>query len=228
MPSFGFGVEPVRSERFNPLTLATGAWASGPDEVVLDVEHGRPTTASPSGDTVRVAADGPVREFTVTGVARFGELNSMGGATIAVFDVPTARDGARQDRLRRDPGGGGAGRPRPTSWPGASRPLLPPAAELSTGDEQAASDKEVVSEGITFIRGTLLAFGGHRAVRGRLRDLQHPVDHGGPALARARHPAHARGLAAPGAALGDRRGRRSSAWRRRWSASGSASASPRA
>ena len=38
--------------------------------------------------------------------------------------------------------------------------VLPPGAELATGEEQAASDKEVVSEGITFIRGILLAFGG--------------------------------------------------------------------
>ena len=39
-------------------------------------------------------------------------------------------------------------------------PLLPAAAEVKTGDEQAESDKAVVSEAITFIRGFLLAFGG--------------------------------------------------------------------
>jgi predicted lysophospholipase L1 biosynthesis ABC-type transport system permease subunit len=39
-------------------------------------------------------------------------------------------------------------------------PLLPAAAEVKTGAEQAESDKAVVSEFITFIRGFLLAFGG--------------------------------------------------------------------
>ena len=157
MPSFGFGVEPA-DERFNPMTLTTGAWASGPGEVVLDAEtaadHGFGV-----GDTVRVAAEGPVREFTVAGVAGFGELNSMGGATIALFDVPTARDvlgkaGFDAIQVAAAPG------TSTDELAGRIEALLPPGAELATGDEQAARDKEVVSEGITFIRGTLLAFGG--------------------------------------------------------------------
>ncbi|HEX2503742.1 MAG TPA: ABC transporter permease [Miltoncostaeaceae bacterium] len=157
MPSFGFGVDPA-DERFNPMTLTTGAWASGPDQVVIDAD----TAADHDfgvGDTVRVAADGPVREFTVTGVAGFGELNSMGGATIALFDVPTAREvlgktGFDAIQVAAAPG------TSTEELGGRIEAVLPPGAELATGEEQAASDKEVVSEGITFIRGTLLAFGG--------------------------------------------------------------------
>jgi putative ABC transport system permease protein len=157
MPSFGFGVDPADG-RFNPMTLKTGAWASGPDQVVIDAE----TAADQGfgvGDAVRVAAEGPAREFTVTGVAGFGDLNSMGGATIALFDVPTARDvlgktGFDAIQVAAAPG-------TSTEELGARiEALLPAGAELATGEEQAASDKEVVSEGITFIRGFLLAFGG--------------------------------------------------------------------
>ncbi len=156
-PSFGFGVDPA-AERFNPMTLTTGAWASGPGQVVIDAD----TAADHDfgvGDTVRVVADGPVREFTVTGVAAFGELNSLGGATIALFDVPTAREvlgksGFDAIQVAASPGAS------TEELGGRIEALLPPGADLATGEEQAVADKEVVSEGITFIRGTLLAFGG--------------------------------------------------------------------
>ena len=48
----------------------------------------------------------------------------------------------------------------------------------------------------------------HRALRRRVRDLQHALDHGRPAHARARDPADARRLAPPGARLGGARGAR--------------------
>ena len=156
-PSFGFGIDPSHP-RFNPLTLSEGAWAAGPGQVV--VNQG---TASAHGfhvgDTVRIVAEGPAQTFTITGLAKFGDLDSLGGATIAVFDVPTARTvlgktGFDLIQIAADPGVSQAEL--------ASRiaPLLPQDAQVQTGDEQAAADKAVVSEAITFIRGILLAFGG--------------------------------------------------------------------
>ncbi|WP_217913196.1 ABC transporter permease [Miltoncostaea marina] len=156
-PSFGFGID-ASQPRFNPLTLAEGAWAAGPGQVVVDVGTAR-AHGFAVGDRVRVAGAGPVRGFTVSGLARFGDLDSLGGATIAVFDVPTAR---------RVTGKTGFDAIQVALAPGASAErvaadiaaILPPAAEVRTGAEQAASDKRVVSEAITFIRGVLLAFGG--------------------------------------------------------------------
>ena len=156
-PSFGFGIDPSHP-RFTPLTLSEGAWAAGPGQVV--VNQG---TASAHGfhvgDTVRIVAEGPAQTFTITGLAKFGDLDSLGGATIAVFDVPTARTvlgktGFDLIQIAADPGVSQAEL--------ASRiaPLLPQDAQVQTGDEQAAADKAVVSEAITFIRGILLAFGG--------------------------------------------------------------------
>ena len=43
------------------------------------------------GDTVKVAGEGPVRGYELTGIVKFGDVNSLGGATIALFDVETAR-----------------------------------------------------------------------------------------------------------------------------------------
>ncbi|HEX2507511.1 MAG TPA: ABC transporter permease, partial [Miltoncostaeaceae bacterium] len=156
-PSFGFGVDPSQ-ERFNPMQLTTGHWASGPGEVVVDADTAVGHDIA-VGDAVRVVADGPAREFTVTGIAGFGDLDSLGGATIAVFDVPTARamlgkNGFDAIQVAAAPG------TSPDELAGRIGAILPPGAELATGEEQAARDKEVVSEGISFIRGILLTFGG--------------------------------------------------------------------
>src|SRR3954471_14141895 len=88
-PSFGFGIDPSQP-RFNPFELAGGRWARSGNEVVLDAG-----TASEYdfrvGDLVRVAGDGPAIAYRLVGTARFGEVDSIGSAAIAVFDVPTAQ-----------------------------------------------------------------------------------------------------------------------------------------
>ena len=43
------------------------------------------------GDTVGIAALEPVKQYEITGVAAFGSVDSIGGATIAIFDLPTAQ-----------------------------------------------------------------------------------------------------------------------------------------
>ena len=68
----------------------------------------------------------------------------------------------------------------------------------------------------------------HRAVRRRVRDLQHAVDHGRPAHARVRHAADARRLAQAGHALGRARGPRDRPRRLASSGSSLGSGSPRA
>ena len=93
-PTFGLGID-AADERFNPFKLVEGDWATGPHQVVVDLN-----TADEQGfkvgEHVEVAGDGPVRAFTLTGIARFGDVNSLGGATIALFDVETARSVLRK------------------------------------------------------------------------------------------------------------------------------------
>ena len=111
------------------------------------------------GDTVKVAGEGPVRSYELTGIVKFGDVNSLGGATIALFDVETARsvlgktgydavavaakDGVGEQRLLD-----------------AISVTLPDSAEVKTGAEQAKADGEGVGEFVSFIRYFLLAFGG--------------------------------------------------------------------
>jgi putative ABC transport system permease protein len=156
-PTFGFGID-ARQPRFNPLHLVTGHWASGPDQMVIDKgtadDHGFHV-----GDVVGVSAQGPIRRFTVTGIARYGNVNSLGGATIAVFDIPTAqallgkqgqfdsislaaKPGVSEERLVRE-----------------VQPLLPPSAQVQTGAQQAAANSKDTRTFLKFIQYFLLAFG---------------------------------------------------------------------
>jgi putative ABC transport system permease protein len=155
-PSFGLGIDP-KQPRFNPFELVSGRWA-GHGEVVLDSG-----TASDYGfrvgDRVRVSANGPVAAYRLVGVARFGDVASIGSAAIAIFDVPTAQ------RLH---GKSGLDSISVAAKDGVSRPELisrltdiaPPTAQVRTGEQQAAEDGAEVGEFIDIIRYFLLGFGG--------------------------------------------------------------------
>jgi putative ABC transport system permease protein len=156
-PTFGLGVDPG-DERFNPFELVEGDWASGPKQVVVDVN-----TADEQGfrvgETIEVAGEGPVRSFELVGIARFGDVDSLGGATIALFDVATARQVLAKDGFDAIAVGAreGVGQEKLIDALSLS---LPDSTEVRTGAEQAAEDGEGVGEFVTFIRYFLLAFGG--------------------------------------------------------------------
>jgi putative ABC transport system permease protein len=157
-PSLALGIDP-REERFNPLSLTEGDWPSAADEIAIDA-----ATADDEelgvGDTVGVAARGPARNFEITGIAEFGGVSSLGGATLAVFDVPTAQElFEKQGELDivRVAGEEGV---EEAELVDRIRPVLPPTARVQSASAQAEEDAEDTSSGISFLRYVLLAFGG--------------------------------------------------------------------
>ena len=86
----GFDAKTPGAERLTPFRLHEGAWASGPGEVVID----RATAESQDyavGEQVRVAARGETQAFTVSGIADFANVKSLGKASAAVFDLEAAQ-----------------------------------------------------------------------------------------------------------------------------------------
>jgi putative ABC transport system permease protein len=155
-PSFGFGFD-GEAERFNPLRLVDGAWAAGSSQVVID-EATADDQGWAIGDRIRAAAEGPAKAFTVSGIARLGDVESLGGATLAVFDVATAQQLLDKDGqldtifLASDEGVSSEQLTKSIA------PVLPASAQVRTGDEQATADSAGISEGVDFIRYFLLAF----------------------------------------------------------------------
>jgi len=97
--------EPLGSEGNGPPTFggiassdSAGLWSItdgrlpvGKNEVVLDkatADNGEFVV----GDNVRVVAVRGTREFTLVGIANYGDISSPGGATFALFDQPTASE----------------------------------------------------------------------------------------------------------------------------------------
>ncbi|MGE5690274.1 MAG: ABC transporter permease [Pseudomonadota bacterium] len=156
-PTFGFGVDPSAS-RFNPMKLVAGAWASGPDEVVIDQDTAESKDFA-VGDSIRASAQGPTRTFRISGIASYGDVATLGGATFAVWDVATARSML---------GIGGYSAISVAAKDGVSdgallaalRGAVPASTQVRTGEEQAQEDKRGIGTFISFIRGFLLAFGG--------------------------------------------------------------------
>ncbi len=157
-PSFVIGFRP-QDERFNPLRLKDGRWASGEGEVVLDAStaesHGLGV-----GDMVRIAALTPRAPFEIVGLGRFGEVSSLGGATMAVFDLPVAqRLLAKQGRLDVVSVAAADG----VDVGALVRRLQPFASatvQVQTAAQRAEDDKEGVALFVDVITWILRGFGG--------------------------------------------------------------------
>jgi putative ABC transport system permease protein len=156
-PNLGFSIANPQS-RFNPLTLIEGSWP-GPGQVVVDRE-----TAGKEdfevGETIGVQAEGPVQRFPIAGIIQFSSGLSIGGATLAGFDLQTA-----QRLMRKE---GQLDEIAVAARPGVSdadlvaeiRAILPDDAQVLGVGEQVREDAEETNEFITFLQGFLLAFGG--------------------------------------------------------------------
>jgi putative ABC transport system permease protein len=91
-PAFAFGIETdPEYDRFNPLNLVEGRWPSGDGEVAVD-EGVADGESLELGERIGVAAVGPAQQYEIVGIAKYGDLSSIGSATFAIFDVPTAQE----------------------------------------------------------------------------------------------------------------------------------------
>lgn len=156
-PNLGFSIANGES-RFNPLTLVEGSWP-GPDEVVVDK-----ATAGKEGfevgETVSVQAEGPSERLRISGIIEFSSGLSLGGATLAGFDLATAQrlmdKEGRLDEIAVAAKSGVSEAELTTQI----QAVLPPGTQVLTAEEQASADAAETSEFITFLQGFLLAFGG--------------------------------------------------------------------
>ena len=119
-------------------------------------------STSRSAQTIGVEADGPVKRMRISGLVKFGGASSLGGATLAGFDLPTAQ--ALFDKPRQA---------RPDPRVARSRGSTPAAADGEIAEDPAAAaagaDRRGAGDGgrrghdelhSTSSQDFLLAFGG--------------------------------------------------------------------
>ncbi|MFG1621728.1 ABC transporter permease [Kribbella sp. NPDC049227] len=156
-PNLAFSVDPALPQ-FNSLTLVSGAWPA-PGEVVIDT-HSAQEKGFAAGDSIGVQARGPAEQMRISGLVEFGAVSSIGGATLAGFELGTAqrlldkagkldqiliakKDGTSEQQLLD-----------------AVRPILPEATQVRSAEDQAAEDAAGTSGFLSFLQTFLLVFGG--------------------------------------------------------------------
>jgi putative ABC transport system permease protein len=156
-PNLGFSIA-RGSSPFNPLTLVQGTWPHG-NEVVIDKSTANKEDFA-VGQMVGVQAEGSVKRLRISGLVKFGSVATIGGATLAGFDLPTAQklfdNTGKLDEIAVK------------AKPGVSsdallkqiREILPPATQVRTGEGQAHEDAKDTNDFISFLQKFLLGFGG--------------------------------------------------------------------
>ena len=85
---------PTAASAWNELNGFTlkpgGSPPSGPDQVVIDAGTAEAHDIQ-VGDRVEIVFEGSPGKFDVVGLAGYGDADSLGGATWALFDLPTAQ-----------------------------------------------------------------------------------------------------------------------------------------
>ncbi|MDX6264208.1 MAG: putative transport system permease protein, partial [Kribbellaceae bacterium] len=156
-PNLGFSIDPDRPE-FNTLALVKGEWP-GPGQVVIDTQ-----TASKkgfaTGDTIGVQARGEVQPMRISGLVEFGAVSSIGGATLAGFQLPTAqklfdKPGKLDQILLKAKSGTSS-----QQLIDAVQKVLPESTQVRSAEDQAAKDAAGTSGFLDFFRTFLLVFGG--------------------------------------------------------------------
>jgi putative ABC transport system permease protein len=155
-PNLGFSVDPTKPE-FSSLTLVEGGWPRANEVVVDEATADKKDLAV--GSTIGVQVEGPVERLRISGIVKFGSVSSIGGATLAGFDLPTAqRLFAKEGKLDQIRVSGKPG-VAPAALVSEIARILPSTVQVRTGSAQAAEDAEGTDEFISFLRYFLLAFG---------------------------------------------------------------------
>jgi putative ABC transport system permease protein len=154
-PNFLASVPP---REMSPFTYVEGRPPRAASEVALD----KFTAARHKfhiGDRIGIAGKVPKRSYKLVGIARYGEVSSFGGASIAVVTLKQAQiltgNVGQLESIQV------AGSPDATDQELKQRirAVLPPSVDVRTGQEQAAKRSADQKKNFSFLTTILLAFG---------------------------------------------------------------------
>jgi putative ABC transport system permease protein len=155
-PNLGFSVDPALPQ-FNSLTLSSGSWP-GPGEVVIDTQTAQ-KKGFKAGDEIGIQARGPEQRMRISGLVEFGAVSSIGGATLAGFDLSTAQQlfdkSGKLDQILVAAKSGTS----PQQLVSAIQPILPAGTQVRTAEDQAAEDAAGTTSFLNFLQTFLLVFG---------------------------------------------------------------------
>src|SRR3954447_7896029 len=139
------------------FALRSGSAPEGPREVVLDAATAGKHGFAPGDPVTILFPDGP-REFTVVGIAGFGDADNLAGATIATFDLPTAQQVLGKAGLYDTVAVAGEQGVSPEELRDRIAAALPQGVEAVTSAEVVAESSAAVADALGFFTTGLLGF----------------------------------------------------------------------
>jgi putative ABC transport system permease protein len=153
-PAFGASVQP---ERFDPFDYAEGRPPEASGEVAID-KLSADNEDLGVGDRIKVSGTEVARDYEIVGVAKLGEVDSFGGATVAILPLAevqrlTDREGEfDQISVAAAPG------VTPEELKRRIATVVPADVEVRTGEENAQQQTEDIEDDLGFLKVALLIF----------------------------------------------------------------------
>jgi putative ABC transport system permease protein len=158
-PYFGVGLDP-QAGKLSPFKLKEGRFATGPGQVVIDAGTADREGYS-LGDTITVQARGPEQKVEVTGIATFGDVDSIGTATFALFDLDAAQSMFDKPGRYTEVLVGG-----PDSVRAQLSKSLPDSLQVQTAAAHDRFTLDGLKSFVKFLKVLLLVFGGIAVIVG--------------------------------------------------------------
>jgi putative ABC transport system permease protein len=147
----------LTSPSLNGWILTAGVAPNGPDEVVLDAKSAKDGDFA-VGDTISILVTAGVKQFRVVGVAKFGKLDTWGGAQAALFDTQTAQELVGQPGTFDWISVSGDSGVSQTTLTERVAAVTPPGTEAITGAEFTAENQDAFQKIIGIFNTFLLVF----------------------------------------------------------------------
>ena len=157
-PTLVSAIDETQAE-LSPYRIETGAWPKGGEQITIDAGTAKKYKYA-VGDNIGVSANGPVEQYRISGIAKFGDVNSIGGAVIAIFDMETAQTLLHQEGEYDGIAITAKDSSSPAEVRKAVQGLVPANVDVKLAADEAKDAAKETNEGLSFVRIFLLGFGG--------------------------------------------------------------------
>ena len=155
-PTFAFS---TTAERFDPLEYPEGGPPAADDEVVID-KAAAENAGFELGDQVTLAGKEEAKAYELVGIATLGDVESFGGASIALLTLPEAQlITGKQGQFDQITVAAEPGTDQVTLAKNIAA-VLPDEIQVETGEDNTESQQDDVGEFISILRTALLVFAG--------------------------------------------------------------------
>ncbi|MFE7619764.1 ABC transporter permease [Streptomyces sp. NPDC057496] len=155
----GGNYSPGKDGKDHAYTFVKGTGPASADRIALDKETARKGEYQ-VGDKVRVATNGPVKEYVLSGVFTTEDGAVNAGGSLVLFDTEVAQKLYLKPGVFRDATVSAASGTSADELLSAVKPLLPKDAEAKTGQDLADEQADQIESGLSTINTMLLAFAG--------------------------------------------------------------------